>query len=499
MLNRRAGVLMHVSSLPSPYGIGTLGKEAYNFVDFLAEAGQTYWQMLPLGPTGYGNSPYQSLSSFAGNPYLIDLDLLIASGLLKKEEVDHIDWGSDHTKVDYGKLYTHRYRVLEKACNRLAYMHPEDYISFLQSEKSWLKDYAIFMAIKEDRNGEPWMKWPIQLRDHTSKEVQEEAYRLKERVIFYERVQYLFYEQLTHLKQYANERGIQIIGDLPFYLSSDSIDVWVDPEQFCIDTETYQMEYVSGFPDGQKWGNPLFHWEKMKNEGYAWWCNRAKHVLRFCDVLRIDHFQGYQSFYAVPFDGEAKDGHWIKGPGLEPFQKLEEICGKVEIIIEDLGQLHDEFKNMIRESGYPGMRILEYAFDPNDPYSLYMPFNHEKNSVAYLGTHDNHTVRGWQLSKNEKVRIERACAYLGIKNDEKFVENMIRCLYRSSANTAIVQMQDLLGQDDSCRMNDPENYANAWTYRCETGSYDEKLAKQLKEMMLLYARNNWDFVPFEKV
>lgn len=494
---RSAGVLLHVTSLPSPYGIGTLGKEAYEFVDFLKEAGQTYWQMLPLGPTGFGNSPYQSLSSYAGNPYLIDLDQLIEEGLLEKKDVEGIEWMKDEGHVDFGKQYDHRYALLKKACQKLETLHPEDYFSFLESEKNWVRDYAIFMAIKEERNGEPWTKWPEELRDHHSSKVQEESYRLRETVIFYERVQYLFFKQMKALKKYANEAGIQIIGDLPFYIAQDSSDVWVDPEQFEVN-ENFQMKYVSGFPcdganpNGQKWGNPLFNWERMKQDGYTWWCERAKHVLKSCDVLRVDHFQGYHSFFAVPFDGEAKDGHWVQGPGLEPFQRLQEMIGKKEIIIEDLGYLSDAFKNMIKESGFPGMRILQYAFDPNDPGSIYMPFQHVKNCVVYTGTHDNNTIEGWKNDPNEKSRIERACCYLSIKKDKDFTWNIVKCAYGSVADLVIIPLQDLLGSDALTRMNNPSGMENAWSYRCKKGDYDHALAKKIKELMLLYCRNNWN-------
>lgn len=488
-MKRSAGVLMHVSSLPSPFGIGTLGKEAYKFIDFLVDAGQTYWQMLPLGPTGYGNSPYQSLSSFAGNPYLIDLGLLCEDGLLKKEEIDAYDWGNDAIHVDYGKLYENRYSVLKKACNRLSNKYQKEYLDFIQEEKSWLKDYAIFMAIKQDRNGQSWIEWPQELRNHLSNEVQEEAYRLYDSVMFYVRIQFLFYKQLKALKKYANEKGIQIIGDLPFYIASDSSDVWVNPEQFCIDKTNYQMLEVSGMPNGQKWGNPLFDWNQMEKDNYAWWIKRVEHLQQGCNVIRIDHFQGYHSYYAIPVDGESKDGHWVKGPGLKPFQKLEEVCGKVDIIVEDLGYLNDEFKQMIKESGYPGMRILEYAFEETDPYSLYMPFNHEKNSVVYTGTHDNHTILSW--SKCEKKRVQRMCEYLG-GNQNDIVDLMLRCMYASPSNVAIAQIQDWLGLDDTSRMNDPENYQNAWCFRIQKDALTTTLAKKMKRMMLLYARNNWD-------
>ncbi len=494
-MKRSAGVLMHVSSLPSPYGIGTFGKEAYKFIDFLAEAGQTYWQMLPTGQTGYGNSPYQSLSSFAGNPYFIDLDLLCEDGLLEKDEMESYDWGNDATHVDYGKLYENRYLVLKKACNRLHQKYQKEYYEFIQEEKSWVKDYSIFMAIKQDRNGQSWMEWPQELRNHRSHEVQEESYRLYDSVMFYVRIQFLFFLQLKKLKKYANEKGIQIIGDLPFYIAADSSDVWVNPEQFCMDEATYQLKEVSGMPidganpKGQKWGNPLFDWKQMENDQYAWWIKRVQHLLKGCNVVRIDHFQGYHSYYAIPFDGEAKDGHWVKGPGLKPFQKLEEVHGKVEIIIEDLGYLSDEFKQLIHESGYPGMRILEYAFEETDPYSLYMPFQHEKNSVVYTGTHDNHTILSW--SKEEKKRAQRMCEYLG-GNEKDVVDLMLRCMYASPSNVAIAQIQDWLGLDDASRMNDPSNYQNAWCFRVKKGVFTSTLAKKFKDMMLLYARNNWD-------
>ncbi len=488
-MKRSAGVLMHVSSLPSPYGIGTFGKEAYKFIDFLAEAGQTYWQMLPIGPTGYGNSPYQLVSSFAGNPYLIDLDLLCEDGLLEKEEIESFDWGSDVTHIDYGKLYENRYVVLKKACNRLCGKYSEEYQSFIQEEKSWLKDYAIFMAIKQDHHGASWMQWPQELRNHQSEEVKKEAYRLYDSVMFYVRIQFLFYKQLKDMKVYANQKGIQIIGDLPFYIAADSSDVWINPEQFLMDTTTYQMKEVSGMPNGQKWGNPLFDWEHMERDQYAWWIKRIKHILKGCNVIRIDHFQGYHSYYAIPFEGEAKDGRWVKGPGLKPFQKMEEQLGKVDIIIEDLGYLSDEFKQMIQESGYPGMRVLEYAFDEKDPYSLYMPFQHEKNSVVYTGTHDNHTLLSW--SKVEKERVQRMCTYLG-GNSKDVVELMLRCMYASPSNVAIAQIQDWLGLDDKSRMNDPDNYQDAWCFRVKKDVLTNKLAKKYKDMMLLYARNNWD-------
>ncbi len=496
-MRRSAGILMPVFSLPSEYGIGTFGKEAYKFVDFLADSGQTYWQMLPLGPTGFGNSPYQSLSSFAGNPYFIDLEMLCEEGLLDDKELKKLDWGKDRTKVDYGALYNNRFTVLRKACKALEKKHPQAYLEFLAENLDWVKDYAIFMAIKNDRKGEPWVKWPSALRNHHSNEVKEEAERLKEEVIFYERMQYLFFSQLEKLKSYANEKGIQIIGDLPFYAAQDSIDVWSNPEQFDMNDD-FEMAYVAGFgpddgnPNGQKWGNPLFDWDRQRNDGYNWWIERAHHICKSCDVLRIDHFHGYESFFAVPDKGEPKDGHWRNGPGLDIFRAFEHRYPGVDMILEDLGQLTPEFLRMVEESGYPGMRILQYAFDPNDPMSLYMPFQYPLNTVAYTGTHDNNTLLGWLNDVDQKERVKRAMEYFDIDDVKKAEWRLLKGVYGSTSNLAIVQMQDLLSLGEESRTNNPSAYETAWTWRMEKDALDDKLAKKLHDCMKLYGRYNWD-------
>ena len=494
---RSAGILLPVTALPSPYGIGTMGKDAREFIDFLAEAGQTYWQILPLGPTGFGNSPYQALSSYAGNIYLIDLDRLIDTRLLKKTEVSKIKWGKKPDAVDYGILYNERMKVLRKATRRLAALHPQEYLDFLRQESGWLRDYAVFMAIKQDQKGAAWQTWPKELRDARSEAVRNEAYRLREDVMFWQRVQFLFFRQLKDMKEYANRRGIQIIGDLPFYIAADSIDVWAHPEQFEIDGE-HQLTFVSGFgpdnahPDGQKWGNPLFNWDLMRSQNYSWWLERAAFTAKYCDVLRIDHFQGYLSYYAVPAkDENARNGQWRRGPGLEVFRKLEERIGKKQIIVEDLGQLTPEFLDMVAQSGYPGMRIMEYAFDPNDPGSLYTPFQYPKNSVVYTGTHDNDTLQGWLDNPDNKARIERAKKYLGLNKEEGYADGVLRGVYASASDLAIVQMQDLLGLGSAARTNDPSGKSVPWTWRCLPGSFNKKTAAVLKEKMLLYCRNNW--------
>ncbi len=498
---RSAGVLLSLTSLPSPYGIGTMGESAREFVDFLADAGQTYWEILPVGPTGFGNSPYQPLSSFAGNPYLIDLDELVKDGLLKEKDLKGIKWGKDPEHADYGVLYNERYQVLKKACARLPLFHPEEYFAFLEKEKGWLKDYAVFMAIKNDRKGAAWFSWPEELRRHDSEEVKREAVRLYEDVIFWQRLQYLFFRQYDALKKYANDRGILLIGDLPFYMANDSIDVWSHPEQFELD-HSFEMTFTSGMPGygeddpGQKWGNPLFNWNRMRSEGYDWWIRRTEFQFRLCDVLRIDHFKGYESYYAIPAqDKDARNGHWEKGPGLELFRRMEERLGKKPLILEDLGVLTPEFLQMVKDSGYPGMRILEYAFDPNDPGSIYMPFQYDKNCVVYTGTHDNDTLAGWMKDKNNKPRIERAKKYLNLTREEGYANGILRAAYASPADLAVIPLQDLLGLGSEARMNDPSGSTNPWSWRTLPGSCTEKLAASLKERMLLYCRNNWNVKP----
>ena len=494
---RSAGILMPISALPSPYGIGTMGKAAEDFIDFLADAGQTYWQILPIGPTGFGNSPYTEVSGYAGNPYLIDLDRLVEAGLLKKEEITAADWGDNPEHVDYGKLYNGRKNVLKLAADRIPLKHPEAYLEFIRNEK-WLKDYAVFMAIKDDQKGAAWTTWPKELRDHRSEAVRRKAEELADSVIYYERVQFMFYTQMVAIKKYANSKGIQIIGDLPFYAAADSSDIWSSPEQFALNSD-YEMSYVAGFPGdagnpkGQKWGNPLFNWDRQRQDNYTWWIDRASHLRRVCDVLRLDHFQGYNSFFAIPAkDEDAKNGHWVKGPGLDIFKKMEERLGKQPVIVEDLGHLTPEFLKMVKDSGYPGMRILEYAFDPGDPGSLYMPFQYDKNTVCYIGTHDNETLKGWALNPGQEKRIRRMMEYLMIKDPEDVCEAVMRACWASVSDLAILQMQDLLGLDNKARMNDPANWGDAWTWRMKKGACTEELSKKIYDAMKLYCRNNWN-------
>ena len=391
---------MPIFSLPSPHGIGTLGRAAREFLDFLRAGGQSYWQLLPVGPTSYGDSPYQSFSSFAGNPYFIDLDDLAADGLLEREEYGDMDWGGPD-RVDYALLYEKRYPVLRKAVARLLAAPPADYAPFLEDNGDWLEDYALFMALKGENGGVSWDQWPEGERLRRPAALSAARERLAGELDFWRGVQYLFFRQWDALKALAGEKGISIIGDLPIYAARDSADMWADPRQFQTDENLNPVE-VAGCPpdaftaDGQLWGNPLFDWERMKEDGYRWWLRRIGFQFRLFDVLRIDHFRGFDEYYAIPFgDKTARNGRWKPGPGLDFFQAVNKALGKRQIIAEDLGFLTPSVRRLLRATGYPGMKVLEFAFDPKGADSEYLPHNYPHNCVVYAGTHDNETIEGW--------------------------------------------------------------------------------------------------------
>ncbi|MDE6955551.1 MAG: 4-alpha-glucanotransferase, partial [Oscillospiraceae bacterium] len=407
-MNRSAGILMPIFSLPSPHGIGTLGRAAREFLDFLRAGGQSYWQLLPVGPTSYGDSPYQSFSSFAGNPYFIDLDDLAADGLLERAEYGDMDWGGPD-RVDYALLYEKRYPVLRKAVARLLAAPPADYAPFLEDNGDWLEDYALFMALKGENGGVSWDQWPEGERLRRPAALSAARERLAGELDFWRGVQYLFFRQWDALKALAGEKGISIIGDLPIYAARDSADMWADPRQFQTDENLNPVE-VAGCPpdaftaDGQLWGNPLFDWERMREDGYRWWLRRIGFQFRLFDVLRIDHFRGFDEYYAIPFgDKTARNGRWKPGPGLDFFQAVNKALGKRQIIAEDLGFLTPSVRRLLRATGYPGMKVLEFAFDPKGADSEYLPHNYPHNCVVYAGTHDNETLAGWfgSITKEE--------------------------------------------------------------------------------------------------
>ena len=490
---RKAGILMPIFSLPSPHGIGTLGAAAREFVDFLVRSGQSCWQILPVGPTSYGDSPYQSFSSFAGNPYFIDLDLLAEQGLLKPEEYQALPWGSDPKAVDYPALYERRFSVLRLACARLT---GED-LSRLSREcgdlTDWLEDYALFMALKESRQGRSWLEWPEGERLRRPEALAEARENLSGEIEFWKRIQLLFFSQWRSLKNYANGRGVSIIGDLPIYVSIDSADVWASPEQFQLDGDGRPTE-VAGCPpdgfaaDGQLWGNPLFDWDAMRADGYRWWIRRIAAQFRLFDTLRIDHFRGFDEYYAIPAgDSTARNGHWRPGPGIGFFRAVEAALGPRDIIAEDLGFLTPSVRRLLAETGYPGMKVLEFAFDSRDTGGGYLPHCYTPHCVAYTGTHDNDTIRGWMASAPAEDAA-LAKAYLRLNEQEGYHWGMMRSAWASVADLAVMQLQDLLGLGSEGRINTPSTLGGNWRWRALPGSFSPELADQLRREMAVYQR-----------
>ena len=490
-MKRSSGILLPIFSLPSPYGIGTLGKSAYDFVDFLADAKQSYWQILPVGPTSFGNSPYTSYSTFAGNPYFIDLDMLIKDKLLKKSEVTSVNWQSENNKIDYDLLAKNRFELLKLAFER---SESSDEIGDFVASNSWVKNYALYMALKDYYDGESWMDWEDEeIRLHHSAAVEKYSLELKNEVDYYIFIQYLFYKQWTALKEYANEKGVKIIGDIPIYVALDSCDVWSEPENFFLDEKNVPKKIAGVPPDyfseeGQLWGNPLYDWNFMKNDGYGWWIRRIDGATKLYDVIRIDHFRAFESYWAVDIDEEtAKNGEWIKGPGIDLVRTLTNWFYNTEFIAEDLGILTPEVNELIKESGLPGMKVLEFAFDWQTP-SSYLPHRYDKNCVCYTGTHDNNTLAGWQKISDKKD-IKFAGEYLGLNSKEGFNFGVIRGGMSSVANLFIAQMQDYLILDEKSRINTPGTVGDNWNWKLENAKHLNKtLSSKIAKMTLMYGR-----------
>ncbi len=489
---RASGILMHISSLPSDYGIGTLGREARKFVDFLEKAGQAYWQILPVCPTSYGDSPYQSFSSFAGNPYFIDLKMLCKDGYLTKKECDSYEWGSKETEVDFGILYENRYELLKKAHMRFLKKEPDDFCAFCEEEKDWLESYAQFMALKDAHGGVAWSEWESEIRFRNADAMQSVVTKYLDEIHFYKMLQYLFFKQWRSLKKYANEKGIQIIGDVPIYVAYDSADVWANPNQFYLDENLRPIE-VAGCPpdafteDGQLWGNPLFRWDVMKKDGYCFWTKRIRAMSKLYDVVRIDHFRGFDSYYAIPANATtAKNGVWKEGPGIDLFHVLEEKLGKLNIIVEDLGFLTPSVKKLVKDSGFPGMKVLQFAFDPREE-SDYIPHTYHSHCVVYTGTHDNDTILGW-MKTAPKECMDYAKKYLKLTKDEGYHWGMMRGAWASVSDLAIVTMQDVLGLGSSARMNKPSTLGCNWKWRAKKEEITTQLARKIRKYAELYGR-----------
>lgn len=499
-MNRAAGILLSITSLPSRYGIGCFSQSAYDFVDWLKEAGQTYWQILPLGCTSYGDSPYQSFSTFAGNPYFISLEALIEEGVLTKEECDSVDWGSKEDDIDYETIYKQRYPLLRKAYERSNISQNEEYRNFVAQNQWWLSDYALFMAVKDRFDGSPWNEWPEDIRLRWGYSMDYYRRELYFDIEFQQYLQYQFYKQWTALKNYANSRGIRIIGDIPIYVAMDSADTWAHPELFQLDENNIPVAVAGCPPDGfsatgQLWGNPLYRWDYHRSTGYDWWLSRLWYCFQLYDVVRIDHFRGFDEYYSIPYGEEsAVNGHWEKGPGIELFRRVEQCLGWHEVIAEDLGYVTDSVRQLVRDSGFPGMKVLEFAFDSRDSGSAndYLPHNYIENCVAYTGTHDNETIAGWIDSITEEEQ-KMARDYLSdwYTPKDQLYRAFIGLVMRSSAKTCIIPMQDYLGYDNSCRMNKPSTVGINWRWRLTEEELSKALQAEILKITKIYGRMNW--------
>ena len=486
---RTSGILMPVSSLPSPYGIGSLGAEAYRFVDFLAAAGQRYWQILPIGPTGYGDSPYQSFSAFAANPYFIDLDALEQRGLLTHDEIARFDFGPDAPEgIDYGALFRTRFAVLELAVRRFD-AGEDAFRDFCAANAFWLDDYALFMALKAENGMRAFSLWPKDVRARRPAALAAARARLAGQVRFWQVVQYLFYEQWAALKAYANAKGVEFI---PIYVSPDSSDLWADPSLFQVDADGALTE-VAGCPpdafaaDGQLWGNPLYNWDVHLKTGCAWWIRRLRHASAVYDVVRIDHFRGFESYYAIPArDKTAVNGVWRKGPGTAFIDVIRRKLPDVRIIAEDLGYLTDDVKALLRASGFPGMKVLQFAFDSREE-SDYLPHNYTQNSVVYTGTHDNTTTADWELSA-PAGDVAFARRYLDVEGGADFTRRFIRAALASVSDTAVIPMPDWLGLGAEARINTPSTLGGNWLWRMDPAALTDALAADILALTKLYGR-----------
>ena len=493
IFERRAGLLLHPTSLPGPYGVGTLGQEAYNWVDFLAAAGMRLWQVMPLGPTGFGDSPYQCFSAFAGNPFLIDLPKLVSAGLLSHEDLaDAPPFAED--RVQYGPVIEYKLELLSRAHANFASANDEQRSSFeqfCQNQAYWLDDYALFMALKEAHDGQPWNTWDADIRSRKKKALTDWTKKLSDEIERQKLWQWLFYEQWQDLKNHANARDIQIIGDIPIFIAYDSADAWANPELFYFD-KAGNPEVVAGVPPdyfsetGQRWGNPLYNWDALHKNKYAWWIKRFESNLEFYDLIRVDHFRGFEAYWEIPAaEPTAINGKWVKARGKELFEAVREALGDVPIIAEDLGVITPAVETLRDEAGFPGMKVLQFAFG-GDYHEPYLPHMYIQNSVVYTGTHDNDTTRGWyaQAPENERDFVRRYLA----RGDDNIVQDLVRLAFASTSNTALVPLQDVLDLPSEARMNTPGQAAGNWSWRFSWQQLPEWVAPYLRELAELYGR-----------
>lgn len=492
MLKRSSGIILPMYSLASKYGIGTIGKKAYEFVDFLCEAGQTYWQLLPLGPTQAGDSPYSSPSTFAGNPFFVDLDLLIEDGLLERKEVEKINWGDNEEKVDYEAMNKCRLPLLKKAYEKNKTAGKYDVEAFNNSNMPWVENYAMFSALKKHFDMTPWTEWPEDIRMRKPDAMGKYRAELGDEIDFYIFVQCVFFSQWKKLKEYAEEKNIKFIGDIPIYVALDSADVWSEPWFFQLDEKNAPVD-VSGVPPdaftdkGQKWNNPLYNYEAMRNDGFGWWIRRIEGAQKLYDVVRIDHFRGFEKYWSIPYkDEDARNGKWCEGPGMSLVGVLTSWFYDLEFIAEDLGEYSLGLVQLLKASGLPGMRVLQFAFDAKDN-STYLPHNCPYNSCCYTGTHDNDTISGWSESLSKKDR-DFAAEYMHKTDDESWEHAMIRTGMATASNLFMMQMQDILECDGICRTNIPGVAEGNWRWRMKHGKVSSSLAKKLLRITRTYRR-----------
>ncbi len=492
---RKSGILLPISSLPAKYGVGTFSKQAYEFVDFLVEAGQKLWQILPLGPTSYGDSPYQSFSTFAGNPYFIDLEQLMEMGLLEEADCEGVNFGTNPEYVDYGQMYAHRFMILQKAYDAALAKGIEQesaYIKFVQENEHWLKDYALYMAVKASFDNVCWIEWDEDIRLRKPEAVEAYTGKFTYEIGFYYFQQYMFLTQWKKLKAYANNAGIEIVGDIPIYVAFDSADTWANPELFQLDEENLPIGVAGCPPDafsetGQLWGNPLYKWEYHKETNFAWWMKRIAHCYELYDIVRIDHFRGFDEYWFVPYGDEtARNGKWMPGPGIALFETMKEVLGEKKVIAEDLGFLTETVLELVENTGFPGMKVLQFAFG-GDADNAYLPHNHKKNSIVYTGTHDNETTIGWYWNLDKKTR-KHVKDYFDITDETKVNWTFIRVALASVADTVVIPMQDYLGKGNEARINTPSTLGSNWEWRMKSDACTKELAEKIYELTKVYGR-----------
>lgn len=497
-MERSAGVIMHIASLPGKFGIGTFGKEAYEYVEFLYKSGMRYWQILPLGQTGYGDSPYQSFSAFAGNPYFIDFDILNDEGILSKAEYINENYGDNEEYIDYGLLFNIKYIVLRRAYENFKKSHnfllKEYFESFKEANNWWLDNYSLYMAVKGKFNLASWQEWDDDIKKRRPEAIELYRNELSDEIEFWSFIQFLFFKQWNELKSYANEKGIKIIGDMPIYVAEDSADVWSNPEAYLIYEETLKPISIAGCPPdafsetGQLWGNPLYDWNYMEKTGYKWWIKRVEESLKLYDVVRIDHFRGFESYWEIPYgDTTAINGEWVKGPGIKLFNAIKESLGEINVIAEDLGFLTKEVKEFLEETGFPGMKVLQFAFDEREE-SNYLPHTYTNNCIAYTGTHDNDTFRGWFELTGNKSDVKYCKEYLALTEEEGYNWGFIRGAWASVADVSIALMQDFLNLGNETRVNFPSTLGGNWKWRIKEGSYNTELADKIYKYTKMYGR-----------